>query len=154
MRLHAAQVPRTVQDAVQQRLDRLSPEAKDVLALAAVAGRRFDFALLQQMTRRQEAEVLRMLKEVIAAQLVVEESADHFVFPHALTRQAIYAALLLRERKALHRALAEAIERLSPQAQEMYLADLATHWYEAGVWDKAAEAASRAGERAQRLYAQ
>ncbi len=151
--VQVAQIPRTVQDAVQQRLDRLSPGAKDLLALAAVAGRRFDFALLQQMTGSREAEVLRTMKEVIAAQLIIEESADHFAFRHALTRQAIYAGLLLRERKALHRALAEAIERFPSPTRETYLADLATHWYKAGVWEKVVDAACHAGERAQRLYA-
>jgi DNA-binding CsgD family transcriptional regulator/DNA polymerase III delta prime subunit len=153
VQLQAAQIPRTIQDAVQQRLDRLSQAARDLLALAAVAGRRFDFALLQHITGRSEAEVLNSLKEMIAAQLVVEESADHFAFRHALTRQAIYAGLLLRERKALHRVLAEAIEHLYASARDTHLEDLAAHWYEAGVWDKAAETARRAGERAQRLYA-
>jgi predicted ATPase len=42
---------------------------------------------------------------LIAAQLVVEESAEQFAFRHALTRQAIYADLLVRERKALHRRI-------------------------------------------------
>lgn len=42
-RLH---LPRSVQLAVQQRLDHLSPDARHLLELAAVAGRRFDFGLL------------------------------------------------------------------------------------------------------------
>src|SRR5437868_10468713 len=77
-------LPRSVQLAVQQRLDHLSAEARDLLSLAAVAGRRFDFALLQQVTRRNEAELLRLVKELITAQLVVEEAEDVFVFRHAL----------------------------------------------------------------------
>src|SRR4029453_14663025 len=36
-------VPRSVDDAVQRRLAQLSSAARDVVALAAVAGRRFDF---------------------------------------------------------------------------------------------------------------
>ena len=51
-----------------------------------------------------EADLMAMLKELIAAQLVVEETADHFAFRHALTREAIYTTLLLRERQALHRS--------------------------------------------------
>src|SRR5712692_7642513 len=41
-------LPRSVQEAVQQRTERLSQEARHVLTLAAVAGRRFDFVVLQQ----------------------------------------------------------------------------------------------------------
>ena len=69
-------IPRSVQDAVQQRTDRLSQSARHVLILAAAAGRRFDFTLLQQLTEYGEEELLSLIKELIAAQLVVEESAE------------------------------------------------------------------------------
>jgi predicted ATPase len=96
-------IPRSVQDAVQQRTDLLSRDARRVSILAAVAGRRFDFALLQALTKHDEDQLLTLIKELIAAQLVVEESEEQFAFRHALTRQAIYADLLVRERKAPHR---------------------------------------------------
>jgi predicted ATPase len=51
-------IPRSVQDAVQQRTDQLSESARHVLSLAAVAGRRFDFALLQQLTHYDEQQLL------------------------------------------------------------------------------------------------
>jgi DNA-binding CsgD family transcriptional regulator len=146
-------IPRSVQDAVQQRTDRLSAPARELLTLAAVAGRRFDFALLQELTHHDEPHLLSLIKELIAAQLVVEESAEQFAFRHALTRQAIYADLLVRERKALHRRIADTIERLSGPSADARLADLAYHFYEAGTWEKALEYGQRAGEQAQRLYA-
>jgi DNA-binding CsgD family transcriptional regulator len=150
-------IPRSVQDAVQQRTDRLSESARRVLILAAVAGRRFDFALLQQLTRHDEQELLSVMKELIAAQLVVEESEERFAFRHSLTRQAVYADLLVRERKALHRSIADTMERLyapgSPPLHDAHLADLAYHFYEAGAWEQALEYGQRAGEQAQRLYA-
>ena len=146
-------IPRSVQDALQQRTDRLSESARRVLILAAVAGRRFDFALLQQLTRHDEQELLALMKELIAAQLVVEESEERFAFRHALTRQAIYADLLVRERKALHRRIADTMERLYGSSSDAYLADLAYHFYEAGAWERVLEYGQRAGERAQAMYA-
>src|SRR5262249_12282949 len=92
-------VPRSVQDAVQRRGRALGAPARRVLSLAAVLGRRFDFALLRELTGLGEAGLLTRVKELIAAQLVVEESADRFAFRHALTRQAVYAGLLARERR-------------------------------------------------------
>src|SRR5947209_10853817 len=47
-------IPRSVQDAVELRTGRLSEGARQVLNLAAVAGRHFDFALLQTLTRSEE----------------------------------------------------------------------------------------------------
>ena len=145
-------IPRSVQDAVQQRTDLLSEDARRVLILAAAAGRRFDFALLQQLTNHDEPHLLSLMKELMAAQLVVEESEERFAFRHALTRQAIYADLLVRERKALHRSIADTMERLSGSSPDAYLADLAYHFFEAGAWGKAMEYGQRAGEQAQRLY--
>jgi DNA-binding CsgD family transcriptional regulator/predicted negative regulator of RcsB-dependent stress response len=146
-------IPRSIQDAVQQRLDHLSESARQVLRLAAVAGRRFDFAVLQQVTHYDEQQLLTLMKELMAAQLVVEESAEQFAFRHALTRQAIYSQLLMREGKTLHRTIAETMEHLYAEALEAHLADLASHFYEAGLWEKALSYAQQAGERAQRLYA-
>ena len=146
-------IPRSVQDALQQRTDLLSERAMRVLTLAAVAGRHFDFALLQELIKQDEAQLLEFIKELIAAQLVVEESSDQFAFRHALTRQAIYAQLLGRERKALHRTIAETFERLYASTIETHLADLAAHFSEAGEWEKSLVYSQRAGEQAQSLYA-
>src|SRR5713226_5175023 len=151
--LESLRIPRSIQAAVQQRSARLSEAARELLTLAAVAGRRFDVDLLLQITQQSEEQLLPLLKELMAAQLVVEESGEHFAFRHALTRQAIYADLLVRERKALHRTLADTIERLSISSPEAHLADLAYHFYEAGAWEQALEYGQRAGERAYRLYA-
>jgi DNA-binding CsgD family transcriptional regulator len=146
-------IPRSVQDAVRQRTDQLSESARRVLTLAAVAGRRFDFGLLQQLTHYDEQHLLLFMKELIAAQVVVEESAEQFAFRHALTRQAIYADLLVRERKALHRTIADTMEHIYTSTLDAHLADLAYHFFEAGAWERALAYGQRAGEQAQRLYA-
>jgi DNA-binding CsgD family transcriptional regulator len=151
--LQSLHLPRSVQIAVQQRLSRLSAEAREVLTLAAVAGRRFDFDLLQMLTDRDDAALIRLIKELIRAQLVVEEAADTFAFRHALTRQAVEADLLGRERQALHRTIALAMEQLYAEKLDVYLADLAEHCWAAGLWNKTVEYARRAGQAAQALYA-
>jgi tetratricopeptide (TPR) repeat protein len=146
-------LPRSVQLAVQQRLNHLSVEARDALSFAAVVGRRFDFALLQHLTGRNETDLVRLVKELITAQLVVEESEDVLVFRHALTRQAAYNDLLARERKSLHHSVAQTMERIYANALDGRLGDLAYHFYMAGEWAKVLEYAQRAGEKAQALYA-
>jgi DNA-binding CsgD family transcriptional regulator len=146
-------LPRSVQIAVQRRLDQLSPQAREILTLAAIAGRRFDFRLLQELTEHTEASLIRLMKELIGAQLVVEESADLFAFRHALTQQAVATNLLARERRALHRAVAEAMERLYQDRRETHSGDLSEHFYAAERWDMALAYARRAGEQAQALGA-
>ncbi len=143
-------IPRSVQDAVERRTARLSEAARHMLTLAAVAGRQFDFALLQRLTQYDEDRLLVLMKEVVAAQLVIEASADQFAFRHALTRQAIYTQLLARERRLLHRTIAETLEQHASGV--LRLEELAAHFYQAGVWDKVVDYAQRAGEKALQLY--
>ncbi|MBV9230322.1 MAG: AAA family ATPase, partial [Chloroflexi bacterium] len=145
-------IPRSIQDAVQRRTAGVGEAARHVLTLAAVAGRHFDFALLQQLTQYDEHQLLLLMKTLVAAQLVVEESADQFAFRHALTRQAIYTQLLTRERRMLHRTIAETMEQQPAGTLDMHLEDLAYHFYQARVWQKAVDYAQRAGEKALRLY--
>jgi len=147
-------IPRTIQDAVQRRTQQLDAGTLQALTLASVMGRRFDFRLLQELLNVNEADLMAMLKQLIAAQLVVEETADHFVFRHALTREAIYTTLLLRERQTLHRQVGEATERLYAASLHPHLADLSYHYYTAGQWEKALHYSQQAGERARRLYSQ
>jgi DNA-binding CsgD family transcriptional regulator len=148
-------IPRSVQDAVRLRMEQVSPAARALLTLAAVAGRHFDVVILQQVLHCDEPQLLQLLREVIAAQLVVEESAERFAFRHALTRQAIYTSLLMRERRWLHQMLAETLEQryAATPLLEHHLADLATHCHEAGMWERAMTYAHQAGERALTLYA-
>jgi predicted ATPase len=146
-------IPFSLHNAVELRLTRLSTDARRALQLAAVAGRRFDFALLLQITRYDETYLLDLLKEAIAVQLVVEESAEQFAFRHALTQQSIASGLLARERRALHSSIARALEKLYVAALDGHLADLAYHFYEAEHWDKAIEYTTYAAEQAQALSA-
>ena len=140
---------------MQRRAARLSPPARETLSLAAVAGRRFDFRLLQWLTGYPGTELLSVVKELIGYQLIVEETDERFAFRHALTRQAIYGELLARERKALHHRVASTLEQLAQTTGELdaYTADLGYHSAAAGIWDRALVHASRAGERAQAMHA-
>jgi tetratricopeptide (TPR) repeat protein len=146
-------VPHSIQRMVQQRVEGLTEMARSILIDASVMGQRFDFGLLLETTGRNEQELIQALKEAIAAHLVVQESADQFAFRHAITRDAVYAMIMLRESRGMHRRVAEALERLVVTRIDVPVAQLAYHFYQAGVWQKAMAYSQRAGEQAQALYA-
>ena len=58
------------------------------------------------------------LKELVAANLLVEESAEQFAFRHALLAEAISAQLLARERRSFHARIAECLEHLHRDGRE------------------------------------
>jgi len=151
--LSQLRIPRTIQAAVHSRVAGLRPAAHRLLRLAAVAGRQFDFGILQQITGMDEVTQVDLIKELIDAQLVVEKTVDSFAFRHALTRQSIYNELLQRERSALHQIIGEALEQLHPIPTSVQIANLAYHFYEARLWAKARLYAQQAGEQAQQLDA-
>jgi len=152
-RLTDIEVPRGVNDAVRRRTEGLSASAGEVLSLAAVAGVRFDFPLLSELAGLDDADLLRVMKELIAAQLVVEEGGDTFAFRHALTREAIRSQLLQRERRALSKKIAFALEGRDGATTSGNVEDLAWHFYEAGEWAPASKYCRAAGEHALALYA-
>ena len=72
--LERVRVPRTAIEAVRRRIATLTVPARSVASIAAVTGRRFDFELLRTLSDVDEDELLALVKELIAAQLVVEET--------------------------------------------------------------------------------
>lgn len=146
-------IPDSIQRVVQRRVNQISQEARRLIDLAAISGRTFDFVVLQFLTGRNDDELVALVKELMNAGLVVEENADQFSFRHALTREALYSQLLVRERQKLHGQLVEAIERLHADSLVSHLEALAYHSFEAGLWQKAVDYAQRAGEKALELHA-
>jgi DNA-binding CsgD family transcriptional regulator len=151
--LRELSIPRSVQHAVVRRMEHLSPEAREVLRIAAVAGQRFSFSVVMEVAAVTEQAMIRIVRELVAAYLVLEESAERFRFRHALTRQAVYQDLLERERRWMHRTLGETIEGLYADRSTAPLADLSYHFHAAGAWAKALEYAPLAGKLAQDLHA-
>jgi DNA-binding CsgD family transcriptional regulator len=60
---------------------------------------------------------------------------------------------LARERRTLHQKIAETMERLYADSREARLANLAYHFYEAGVWQAALTYSLQAAENAEGLFA-
>ena len=146
-------IPRSVQLAVEQRLAQLEAETRQLTCLAAVIGRRFSFRLLQALLAIDEQALLVHLKHLVAAQIIVEETVEVYAFRHALTREAVYATLLRRERRLHHRRIAEILERQYEHQLDQHVADLAHHYAQAGEWEQVLAYAQRAGDRARAMYA-
>lgn len=146
-------IPRTIQDAVQRRTQRLDEPTLRALSMASVLGRRFNFRLLRDILHVDESELMDSLKQMVRVQLVVEETADIFAFRHALTREAAYSNMMLRERQGLHRMAGDAMERLFSASLSSHFADLSYHFFTAEEWGKAFEYSLKAGDQACEFYA-
>jgi tetratricopeptide (TPR) repeat protein len=148
-------VPRSVRDIVRQRTERLSVDARRALEVAAVAGREVEYRLLRAVVGQDDESLVALVKELIAARLLIEEHADQYAFRHALIREAVYGELLGRERVAMHRTIGDAMEALWPEGpqRETHLPTLAAHFSAGGAWVKALAYGERAAEQALALHA-
>ena len=149
----APPLPRTLREAVLERLKVLGQDERELLAEAAVMGRRFRAEFLAAATGTSIERTLSILRAARDLQLIVEEvdGLNYFAFRHALTREAIYGELLAAEARVLHRRNAIALEA-SVQSNEA-TAELAYHWWKAHEPDKAVKYNELAGDQAFRVYA-
>jgi ABC-type transport system substrate-binding protein len=147
-------VPALVQGAVQARLDRLDPSAREVLSLAAVIGRTFGLALLEELVPHDR--LLPALTELQRLDLVVEtrrRPTPEYRFRHGLVQEVAYSTLVESTRKKLHKRVGEALERLQADSPEEVYDLLARHFSEADEAEKAVEYLLKAGDAARKLYA-
>ncbi len=89
----AEAVPWDVAQGIRQRLSALPEDARQVLSMAAIVGRRIPYALLIQVTARAEDEVLTALETARQARLLTDEDHATYQFAHDLIREVIEADL-------------------------------------------------------------
>jgi class 3 adenylate cyclase len=106
-------VPALVQGALQARLDRLDPETREVLSLAAVIGRTFGMPLLERLVPRDQ--LMHALTELQRLDLIVEKRRrpnPEYRFRHGLVQEVAYASLVDSKRRKLHKRVGEALEEI------------------------------------------
>lgn len=149
-----ASIPMIVHEALQARLDHLARETREVVSLAAVAGRKFSRALLDRLEPR--ARLLPALSELQRLDLIVEERSQpsrEYRFHHGLVQEVAYASLTPAGKRVLHRRVGEALEELAEDEPERAYAALARHFSEADEPEKAADYLLKAGDAARALSA-
>jgi adenylate cyclase len=135
LRVAELEVPRSVRLVVERRLARLSDRTRRTLGTAATIGRLFSFELLEASTKADAGSLLESVEEGERAGLVfssAESPNARFEFSHELVRQTVLSDLSAPRRQQLHLHIAEALERLYPDALEDHVNDLAHHLWQAG----------------------
>ena len=148
----ALPLPERVRDLIAHRLERLGDRSRRLLAVAAVVGRPFDFALLQRAADLGEAEAAEGVEELVRHR-VLHGSGEGLEFTHDRIREVVYGQLLPARRALLHRRVAEALEALHAGALEPHALALGTHYWEGEAWAKAVVYLAQAGVLASLRYA-
>ncbi len=143
-------VPLTIEGVLSARIDLLPRSARTSLLEAAVIGRRIPLPLLEGLSSHATQAVDVLLERGFFDR--VADAPDELEFHHTLVQEAAYSRLLRRQRRALHRRVAELAEDLYGAGDDV-IDLLARHCYLGDVGPKAVDYLVRAGERAARLFA-
>jgi transcriptional regulator with AAA-type ATPase domain/tetratricopeptide (TPR) repeat protein len=142
----AVDVPDTVQDVLQARIDRLPDEARGLLQVASVIGREVPRPLLLAIAHTPTADTA--LADLRHLEFLLEHPSAEgpvYVFKHALTQEVAYASVPPERQRALHGVIGRTLAA-GGGADEI----LAHHFVRAHEWEAALPHFLRAGERAAR----
>jgi class 3 adenylate cyclase/tetratricopeptide (TPR) repeat protein len=149
--VESIQVPATVQAVLAARIDRLSPEEKQLLQSASVIGEYVPFNLLQAVVDMPEHDLRRCLAHLQAAEFLYEASVFpefEYTFKHGLTYQVAYNSLLQDRRRGLHARIVDVIETLYQDRITEQIERLAHHAFRGELWNKAVTYLRQAGQKA------
>lgn len=152
--------PPDVKQVLQVRMSQLTPGQRAMLQIGSVEGRQFTSAVLVELLKHDESEVLQAVETVVERFGFVrnQPSADHwlaektavFGFESQLWRDAFYEQVHLHQRVRFHTAVAVALLKLIPEGDRPRRLDLviARHYGLGGQPAEAARILARAADSA------
>jgi tetratricopeptide (TPR) repeat protein len=153
--ISAMNVPTTLHGVLLERIDRLSEELKQVVRVASVIGRVFDYSVLSLMLEGRESleQDLRRLEELDFIRSSGPLWGKAYWFKHVLTQEAVYGTLLKGTRQTYHDQVGQAIETLYSDRLEEYYELLAYHYVRSDNEDKAVDYLDLANRKAENANA-
>ncbi len=138
--LSTGDLPATIQQAVEKRIERLPEELREILSIASVIGKAFDFRDLEALAGAKDVE--EAIDRLVDEGLLEEEResrGDRLAFSSGVVRDVLYGAISRRKRRSLHRKYAEEVEKRHSGRLERVYPQLVHHFSQGDVSDKTVE---------------
>ncbi|MBA3515380.1 MAG: protein kinase, partial [Pyrinomonadaceae bacterium] len=138
--LSTGDLPATIQQAVEKRIERLPAELREILSIASIIGKAFDFRDLEALTGGKDVEdaIDRLVEEGLLEE-ERESRGDRLIFSSGVVRDVLYGAISRRKRRSLHRKYAEEVEKRHSGRLERVYPQLVHHFSQGDVPDKTVE---------------
>jgi predicted ATPase/DNA-binding SARP family transcriptional activator len=149
----APRLPPRVHAVLAARLAQLSPSTRELAALAAAVGREFRLDVLLNASAIAEEAILRALDELWQRRIIREQGANTYDFTHDKLREVAYNETSVPQRRLLHRRIAQALEAIHGDSLDAVSSQIASHYDQAGLADRAIPYYHRAAGVARRVYA-
>jgi len=138
MAISSDALPATIQQAVEKRVERLPEAARELLAIASVLGKTFEFRDLETLSE-SKGDIEDIIERLIVDGIIEEEResrGDRLTFSSGIVRDVLYGALSRRKRKSLHRRYAEQLEKRFEGRLDRIYPQLVHHFSEGDVPEK------------------
>jgi tetratricopeptide (TPR) repeat protein len=148
--------PETVKSVIKTRIDRLDEECQNVLTLASFIGNDFTLEAMCAVTGIEEGKLLELMDKMFKTGLIKERvirGKGECSFADILVRDVVYEEVSPFKRKQFHGVVGSALEKVYARRIEEHLGELAYHFLEGGDKEKALDYFLKAGEKAERVYA-
>ena len=152
--LNLSELPSDVVKVIQERLKVLNISSRITLQTAAIIGKRFSFEMLQDISGRDETELISDLNNCREAALI-EEKGSNYSFIHDKVREVLDTELKENYPSTwseLHLKTGEYLEKKFSSNYESVLDDIADHFYYAENSEKSIKYNELAGNRAKKNY--
>jgi serine/threonine protein kinase/tetratricopeptide (TPR) repeat protein len=142
-------LPGSIHKIMLRRLAALDPELRVLVDVASVISRDVDLELLALVTNVPEAIAIDRIKELVRREVFDAPEIGRYRFVHDKLRETTYAALPQDRREALHADVARLLEaHLTGRKDTIPYRELAHHYSQGKLWDKAIDYLEKAGEQA------
>lgn len=145
-----AEVPIDLRRLLVARLDHLPAPVRRLVQTSAVLGREIDLVVLRAMLPADDVDEAR-LRNATDSGVWNEVDDTHVAFADLLTRDAAYGMLLQSDARDLHLGAATAIEAVHG-SDDRVSAEIAHHYFRAGLNERAASHYIAAGRVAARRF--
>jgi predicted ATPase len=161
--LNWEQLPPRVEGVIEERIGRLAEELREVLTIASVEGEDFTAEVVARVQKMDERGIIRHLSRELdkhhrlvsaqGRQRVGRQHVSSYRFRHNLFQKYLYNQLDAVERAYFHEDVGTVLEELYGDTAGTIAVQLAWHFSEADLPEKARHYLAIAGEQARRRYA-
>jgi len=144
------QIPATVEEVVNRRLEVLDPDTMAMVEYAACIGQRFDVSVAasNQLLKEPQAS----LEKLLASSILMKKNGT-VEFSHAVFQSVIYDTIGERWKTGHHRNIGEHFESVNADNLDDVMYELARHFSRTKESGKIIEYCTKAGEKAESSYA-
>jgi tetratricopeptide (TPR) repeat protein len=155
--------PERAEGVVAERMARLDPDDLALLQPASVEGDTFIAEVVARIVDREPRQVVTALSTSLdrghalvsgaGVRRIGEQRLSSYTFRHHMMQEYLVQAMDPAQRAYLHEDVAKALLSLCGEEDEQIIGELAWHYRQAGVADRAFHFAVLAGDRAAAAYA-